>query len=104
MRLYNFSHIQRDRLWLQNILVSDSSDSSEDEDDKPITEKDLQEMLKLHLYKKKYKKKFYTNPDVSIFNTTTTQPNNLGSFSMVLDRFRIVDVILVLSNPFSLYD
>ncbi|XP_054271279.1 chromatin-remodeling ATPase INO80 [Macrosteles quadrilineatus] len=63
MRLYNFSHIQRDRLWLQNILVSDSSDSSEDEDDKPITEKDLQEMLKLHLYKKKYKKKFYTNPD-----------------------------------------
>lgn len=66
MRLFNFAHIQCDRLWLQNILVSDSSDTSDEESSEPITEQDLQEMLKLHLYKKKYKKKFYSNPDVSI--------------------------------------
>lgn len=65
MRLFNFAHIQCDRLWLQNILVSDSSDTSDEDSSEPITEQDLQEMLKLHLYKKKYKKKFYSNPDVS---------------------------------------
>lgn len=70
MRLFNFSHIQCDRLWLQNILVSDSSDTSDEESGEPITEQDLQEMLKLHLYKKKYKKKFYSNPDVSTLLNT----------------------------------
>lgn len=63
MRLYNFAHIQCDRLWLQNVLVSDSSDSSDDGEE--ITEQELQEMLKMHLYKKRCKKKFYSNPDVS---------------------------------------
>ncbi|RZF37180.1 hypothetical protein LSTR_LSTR009705 [Laodelphax striatellus] len=63
MRLYNFAQVNEDRAWLQDLLVSDSSDSSEDKDDSPITEEDLQSMLKMHLYKKKYQNKFYTNPE-----------------------------------------
>lgn len=63
MRLYNFAHVQSDRVWLQNILVSDSSDSGDDSQDEPITEEYFQEMLKLHLYKKKYQQKFYSNPE-----------------------------------------
>lgn len=67
MRLYNFAHVQSDRLWLQNILVSDSSDSGDDSQDEPITEEYFQEMLKLHLYKKKYQQKFYSSPEVSLY-------------------------------------
>uniref|UniRef100_A0A1B6DCW5 Chromatin-remodeling ATPase INO80 n=1 Tax=Clastoptera arizonana TaxID=38151 RepID=A0A1B6DCW5_9HEMI len=64
MRLYNFAHVQSDRVWLQNILVSDSSDSSDcDKEDEPISEQYLQNMLKLHHYKKKCQQKFYSNPD-----------------------------------------
>lgn len=63
MRLYNFAHIGEDRAWLQNLLVSDSSDSSDDRDDEPITEEELQSMLRLHLYRKKYQNHFYSNPE-----------------------------------------
>ncbi|XP_039288184.1 chromatin-remodeling ATPase INO80 [Nilaparvata lugens] len=64
MRLYNFAQVNEDRAWLQDLLVDDSSDSSDDkDDDTPITEEDLQTMLKMHLYNKKYQSKFYTNPE-----------------------------------------
>ncbi|XP_075227688.1 chromatin-remodeling ATPase INO80 isoform X2 [Lycorma delicatula] len=63
MRLYNFAHIGEDRAWLQNLLISDSSDSSDDKDDEPISEEELQSMLRLHLYRKKYQNRFYSNPE-----------------------------------------
>ncbi|KDR11347.1 hypothetical protein L798_14889, partial [Zootermopsis nevadensis] len=64
MRLYNFDNVKKNRRWLRDVLVSDTSDSSSDEgNDKQITEQDFQEMLRLHLLRKKYQARYYTNPE-----------------------------------------
>lgn len=66
MRLYNFDSVKKNRRWLRDVLVSDTSDSSSDDGiDELITEQDLQEMLRLHLLRKKYQARYYTNPEVS---------------------------------------
>lgn len=62
-RLYNLSNVGDDRLWLQNILL-DSNDS--DEPDDTVTEEDFQNMLKLHLYKKKCQQQFFTAKNVNV--------------------------------------
>ncbi|KAL1138653.1 hypothetical protein AAG570_008715 [Ranatra chinensis] len=59
IRLYNLSSVKNDRRWLQEVLLSDSSDSSGDEE---ITETDLKNMLREHLLKKKYRGRFYSDP------------------------------------------
>ena len=65
MRLYNFDNVKKNRRWLRDILISDTSDSSSDDgNDELITEQDLQEMLRLHLLRKKYQARYYTNPEV----------------------------------------
>lgn len=58
-RLYNLSNVSLDRQWLVDVLLTDTSDSSDDEE---ITEEDLQDMLREHVLRNKYKKKFYHNP------------------------------------------
>ncbi|XP_071454917.1 chromatin-remodeling ATPase INO80 [Hetaerina americana] len=64
-RLFNFANVRRNRKWLRNVLISssDSSEGDEDDDDGVITEQDLQEMLKMHLLRKKYAARFHTNPE-----------------------------------------
>jgi DNA helicase INO80 len=65
MRLYNFDNVKKNRRWLRDVLISDTSDSSSDDgNDDQITEQDLQDMLRLHLLKKKYQARYYTNPEV----------------------------------------
>jgi DNA helicase INO80 len=65
MRLYNFDNVKKNRRWLRDVLISDTSDSSTDDgNDEQITEQDLQEMLRLHLLRKKYQARYYTNPEV----------------------------------------
>ena len=55
-------------LLLQEVLLSDSSDSSCDEDDEvPLTEEDLQEMLWLHKHQKIAQQMYYIDKDVSLF-------------------------------------
>ncbi|XP_020707997.2 chromatin-remodeling ATPase INO80 isoform X2 [Athalia rosae] len=65
LRLYNMSSVGEERRWLQDILLSDSSDSSvsESETDGPITEDDFQDMLKFHILRKKYQGRFYQKPE-----------------------------------------
>ncbi|BES93040.1 DNA helicase [Nesidiocoris tenuis] len=58
LRLYNLTSVGNDRQWLQQVLLSDTSESSGEE----ITEDDLKQMLKLHVLKRKYRKKFYKDP------------------------------------------
>lgn len=67
LRLYNMSSVGEERRWLQDILLSDSSDSSVSESDTegPITEDDFQDMLKFHILRKKYQGRFYQKPEVS---------------------------------------
>lgn len=86
-RLYNFSKVKKSRKWLkvyglftysevlikcmavkliceclfQNILLSDSSS---DEDDEPLTNDDLKEMLRLHKYQRKCRSQFYRDREV----------------------------------------
>lgn len=66
LRLYNMSTIGEERCWLQDILLSDSSDSSASgsDTDSQITEEDFQEMLKFHILRKKYQGRFYQKPEV----------------------------------------
>lgn len=64
-RLYNFSKVKKDRRWLKEVLLSDSSDSSCDEDDEvPLTEEDLQEMLWLHKQQKISQQMYYIDKDL----------------------------------------
>ncbi|KOC66120.1 Putative DNA helicase Ino80 [Habropoda laboriosa] len=65
LRLYNMSSVGEERRWLQDILLSDSSDSSASgsDTDSPITEEDFQEMLKFHILRKKYQARFYQKPE-----------------------------------------
>jgi len=58
------SNVGDDRLWIQNLLL-DNDDS--DELDDIVTEEDLQNMLKLHLYRKKYQQQFLTAKNVNFF-------------------------------------
>ena len=65
MRLYNFDSVKKNRRWLRDVLISDTSDSSSDDgNDGLITEQDFQEMLRIHLLRKKYQARYYTNPEV----------------------------------------
>ncbi|XP_073969515.1 chromatin-remodeling ATPase INO80 isoform X3 [Rhodnius prolixus] len=59
LRLYNFANVGPDRQWLQDTLLTDTSDSSPDDDSCDVTEDHLREMLKQHVYTKKYRSKFY---------------------------------------------
>lgn len=70
LRLYNMSSVGEERRWLQDILLSDSSDSSASgsDTDSQITEDDFQEMLKFHILRKKYQGRFYQKPEVKIIN------------------------------------
>lgn len=52
-------------LFPQNLLLSDSSDSSDSEEDQPINKWELKQMLKVHKLKKQYTKQFNTDPEVS---------------------------------------
>ena len=53
----------------QEVLLSDSSDSSSNEDDEaPLTEEDLQEMLYLHKQQKLAQQMFHVDKDVSSFS------------------------------------
>lgn len=61
-RFYNLSNVGDDRLWLQNLLLDDI-DSDEAED--TVTEEDLQQMLKLHLFKKKCQQQFLAAKNVN---------------------------------------
>ncbi|KAK6636981.1 hypothetical protein RUM43_010648 [Polyplax serrata] len=58
MRLFNFTNIQSDRKWLRDVLISDTSGSSDDED-KSITDEYFQEMLKQHVQEKKFRKQVH---------------------------------------------
>lgn len=67
MRLFNFTNAQSDRKWLCDVLISDSSDSSDDGEDKPISEEYFQEMLKQHVQEKKYRQRVHNKPEVILF-------------------------------------
>lgn len=60
--------VGEERHWLQDILLSDSSDSSASgsDTDNPITEEDFQEMLKYHILRTKYQARFYQKPEVRL--------------------------------------
>jgi DNA helicase INO80 len=64
LRLYNMLSVGEERRWLQDILLSDSSDSSGSDTDSQITEEDFQDMLKFHILRKKYQGRFYQKPEV----------------------------------------
>lgn len=65
LRLYNMNNVGEERRWLQDILLSEGTDSSSSSDsDDSVTEEDFQDMLKFHMLKKKYQARFYQKPEV----------------------------------------
>ncbi|CAG2057841.1 unnamed protein product [Timema podura] len=63
MRLFNLDSVKEDRYWLRDLLLSDSSDSSEDEDG-PVTEEEIHSMLRLHLRRKRFAEQYHHNPEL----------------------------------------
>lgn len=64
IHLYNFDQVGKDRAWLKDVLLSDSS--SCDSAAETQTEESIDELLYLHKLRKKYQAKFYENPKVKI--------------------------------------
>jgi DNA helicase INO80 len=61
------SNVGEERHWLQDILLSDGTDTSSGSDsDASITEEDFQDMLKFHMLRKKYQARFYQKPEVCV--------------------------------------
>ena len=53
-------------IFLQTLLLSDTSSDDEDDDDEPtVTEAELSQMLKEHVRAKRYRKRFARDKDVS---------------------------------------
>lgn len=62
LRVYNFSRVAPDREWLKNLLVDD--DSTESSTDESVTEEEIRREMKLHLLRKKYRKRFFARNEV----------------------------------------
>ncbi|XP_046447627.1 chromatin-remodeling ATPase INO80-like [Daphnia pulex] len=58
-RLYNFEQIGKERAWLKDVLLSDSS--SNESDPEAQAEEGIHELLYLHRLRKKYQAKFYSS-------------------------------------------
>lgn len=88
LRLYNMSAVGEERRWLQDILLSDSSDSSASgsDTDSQITEEDFQDMLKFHILRKKYQGRFYQKPEVRTmrFNNKRVHKYLIGYYKILL--------------------
>ncbi|XP_071962626.1 chromatin-remodeling ATPase INO80-like [Antedon mediterranea] len=61
-RLYNFTKLKKSRKWLKNILLTDSSES--EDDDKMMTKEEIRHLIKVHKYKRSCQKLFYTQGEV----------------------------------------
>ncbi len=62
--MYNFENVGKERAWLKEVLLSDSS--SNDSGTETTRDDDVKELLYLHQLKKKYQAKFHENPKVII--------------------------------------
>ncbi|XP_022083274.1 DNA helicase INO80-like isoform X2 [Acanthaster planci] len=90
-RLYNLSKVKKSRRWLKNILLSDSSDSSaveEEDEDKPLSQEELKEMIQLHRYKRQCQSKFYTEGELQQYQYYST--GLLSSYDNFLDHKKLV--------------
>lgn len=70
--LFNFSNCSEDRMWLRDVLLTDTDTDSE------ISDQDeyVREMLKNHVREKKYREKYYHNFNVSNFPVSINFSSN----------------------------
>ncbi|XP_058835212.1 chromatin-remodeling ATPase INO80 isoform X2 [Topomyia yanbarensis] len=61
--LYNLTSVGPERIWLQNLLLSDTESDSEISDEGEY----IRDMLKNHLRERKYRRKYHSNPTNSEF-------------------------------------
>ncbi|CAN7995172.1 unnamed protein product, partial [Ixodes hexagonus] len=61
MRLYNFDNVKKSRRWLKNVLLSDTSDS---EEDNSPTEDDLQDWLRFHKLRQMARSEMNGDPEL----------------------------------------
>lgn len=67
---------------MQNILLSDtSSDDDDDNDEVPVTEAELKEMLKEHVRFKRHQKQFARNKEVGEKLKIMQKKSAAGSFA-----------------------
>lgn len=57
-RLYNFNRLRKNRKWLKNVLLSDSSSDEYDDMTAHITDEYLRQMKKMHNFYKRHKSRF----------------------------------------------
>ncbi|KAI9565028.1 hypothetical protein GHT06_008772 [Daphnia sinensis] len=59
LRLYNFEQVGKERAWLKEVLLSDSS--SNESESEGHADEEIHELLYLHRLRKKYQAKFYSS-------------------------------------------
>ncbi|XP_071081185.1 chromatin-remodeling ATPase INO80-like [Haliotis cracherodii] len=85
-RLYNFSRVKKSRKWLKNILLSDSS--SDEDDDRTISQEELQSMLKFHKFQKKHQMHFYQDTGLHQYQYYST--GLLSNYDKYPEHFKAI--------------
>ncbi|XP_051501093.1 chromatin-remodeling ATPase INO80-like isoform X3 [Myxocyprinus asiaticus] len=73
--LYNFSKLKKSRKWLKGILLSDdTTDSDTDSDDSGFTlsREELQDMMRLHKFRKLHQSKFHSDRELQHYQHYST--------------------------------
>ncbi|XP_033112932.1 chromatin-remodeling ATPase INO80-like [Anneissia japonica] len=86
-RLYNFTKVKKSRKWLKNILLTDSSES-EDDDEKMMSKEEIQHMLKVHKYKRSCQKMFYSQGEMQQYEYYGA--GLLSTYDRYLDNQRLI--------------
>lgn len=86
-QLYNLEHVEDDRIWLKDVLLTmDHLDEDKDldtvSDPQTVTEKDLKLMMRQEKRSKKYRKKYKRAPTkVCVFFNLSTNSLKFSRFS-----------------------
>ncbi|XP_051952477.1 chromatin-remodeling ATPase INO80 isoform X2 [Xyrauchen texanus] len=71
--LYNFSKLKKSRKWLKGILLSDdTTDSDSDESGFTLSREELQDMLRLHKFRKLHQSKFHSDRELQHYQHYST--------------------------------
>nr|XP_054758604.1 chromatin-remodeling ATPase INO80-like [Lytechinus pictus] len=88
-KFFNFGKVKKNRRWLKAILLSDSSDlEDEEEEDKSLSKNDLREMLRLHKFGRQCKNQFYIESELQQYQYYSA--GLLSNYDKFLDHQRTI--------------
>eukprot|EP00057_Strongylocentrotus_purpuratus_P034544 XP_795650.4 PREDICTED: DNA helicase INO80 [Strongylocentrotus purpuratus] len=88
-KFFNFGKVKKNRRWLKAILLSDSSDlEDEEEEDKSLSKNDLREMLRLHKFGRQCKNQVYIESELQQYQYYSA--GLLSNYDKFLDHQRTI--------------